>query len=63
MTSPIVIEIPPPPPPPEEESAAQSRAADQEYDTIYDKARAIITEAEANNTPIWFRDGTEEPQT
>lgn len=53
---PIIITVPPTRP------SGTNSAEAQNFDSIYDKARAIIAEAEANETPIWFRDGTESPQ-
>lgn len=55
---PIIITVPPTRP----NNSGQS-AAEPAFDTVYDKARAVIAEAESNSTAIWFRDGTEEPQT
>lgn len=56
---PIIITVPPTRP----NNGNNQSAAEPAFDTVYDKARSIIAEAEANGTPIWFRDGTEEPQT
>lgn len=53
----IIITVPPKNP------TGNQSSTEEQFDTIYDKARAIIAEAETNNTAIWFRDGTEEPQT
>ncbi len=58
-SAPIIITVPPTRP----TTGNSQSAAEPAFDTVYDKARAVIAEAEANNTSIWFRDGTEEPQT
>lgn len=54
MSSTVII-ITVPTKPPTQENAAQS------VDTVYDSARAIIADAEANDIPIVFRNSDETP--